>query len=147
MYILFMVTHNGTKETQSFYNKYATENDILSDYEIKLGQNMKSEDIKAISLIAFEHTGKIIAQGSDYKDDTIKFVLRYIRVKSTAQGEQDPVVSTRETERDMKADYLVEKGNARKDASILGELFLGYDNGNVVLNDYLVPDRTPKTED
>lgn len=147
MYILFVLTHNGTKEVQSFYNNYTTENDILADFEIKLGQGMKDSNTKAISLIAFEHTGKIIAQGSDYKDESIKFALRYIRVKSTAEGEQDPVVSSRETERDMKADYLVEKGNTRKDASILGELFLGYDNGNVVLNDYLVPDRTPKTED
>jgi hypothetical protein len=146
MYILFMLSHNGTKETQSYY-KYSTENDILADFEIKLGQGMKDANTKALSLVAFEHTGNIIAQGGDYKDESIKFALRYIRVKSTAEGEQEPVVSTRETERDMKADYLVEKGNARKDANLLGELFLGYDNGNVVLNDYLVPDKTPKAED
>lgn len=138
MYILFMLTHNGTKETQSYYKNYATENDTLADYEIKLGQAMKDSNTKAISLIAFEHTGKVFAQGSDYKDGSVKFGLRYIRVSSTSSGEEDPVISTRNTFRDMEADYLVEKGQARKDTSLKGKLFLGFDNGNVVLNDYFV---------
>jgi hypothetical protein len=136
MYILLEATYTD-KESIALYTNFATKNDILAEYETKLGQAMKAEAYKGELLIAFEHTGKILAQGSTFKDE-VTFSPRLVWVQSTAQGESDPDQSKKADRNILEADYHIKKGSAMKNSDVKGLLLLGIDNTSIVINDYYV---------
>lgn len=147
MYILLEATYTD-KESIALYTNFTTENDILAEYETKLGQAMKAEAYKGELLIAFDHTGKILAQGSTFKDN-VAFSPRLVWVQSTAQGESDPDQSKKADTNTLIADYHIKKGSAMKNNDIKGILLLGIDNTSIVINDYYVNTNTltPTTEE
>lgn len=136
MYILLEATYTD-KESVAIYTNFATENDILAEYETKLGQAMKAEAYKGEMLIAFDHTGKILAQGSTFKEE-VSFSPRLIWVQSTAQGEGEPNQSKKTDSNELIADYHIKKGSAMKNSDIKAILLLGLENTSVVINDYYV---------
>lgn len=136
MYILLEATITD-KESVALYTNFTTEDDILAEYETKLGQAMKAEAYKGELLIAFEHTGKILAQGSTFKDE-VTFSPRLVWVQSTAQGESTPDQSKKADTNTLIADYHIKKGSAMKNSDIKGLLLLGIDNTNIAINDYYV---------
>lgn len=136
MYILLEATYTD-KESIALYTNFTTENDILAEYETKLGQAMKAEAYKGELLIAFEHTGKILAQSSTFKDD-VTFSPRLVWVQSTEEGEGAPDQSKKADLNTLEADYHIKKGSAMKNSDIKGILLLGIDNTSVVINDYFV---------
>lgn len=149
MYILYESTYTD-KESVSLYTNYTTENDLLADFETKLGQAMKAEAYKGEVLIAFDHTGRIYATGSDFKDEETTFSPRLIWVESTAEGESQPNQSKKTDLKTLEADYHVKKGSAMKNADIRGILLIGLDGTSVVINDYVVnpvPEVVPEVEE
>ena len=136
MYILYEAIYTD-KESVAIYTNFSTENDILAEYETKLGQAMKTEAYKGELLIAFDHTGKILVQGSTFKDE-VTFSPRLIWVQSTAQGEGEPNQSKKTDSNELIADYHIKKGSAMKNGDIKGILLLGIDNTRIVINDYYV---------
>ena len=136
MYILLEATYTD-KESIALYTNFTTENDILAEYETKLGQAMKAEAYKGELLIAFEHTGKILAQGSTFKDK-VAFSPRLVWVQSTEEGESAPDQSKKADRNTLEADYHIKKGSAMKNSDIKGILLLGIDNTSIVINDYYV---------
>lgn len=135
------------KETVALYTNFDTETAILAEFETKLGQAMKAEAYKAELLIAFDHTGRILAQGSDFKEE-VTFSPRLIWVESTANGEGEPNQGRKADAKTLVADYHIKKGSAMKNATIKGILLLGIDNTSVIINDYWVNTNThaPITE-
>lgn len=137
MFILLEATYTD-KESVALYNNYASENDLLADFETKLGQAMKAEAYKGEILIAFDHTGKIYATGKDIKDEEITFSPRLIWVQSTAEGEGEPNQSKKSSVKEATADYHIKKGSAMKNTNVKGILNLVFDGNGVVVKDYWV---------
>ena len=137
MYILYEAVYTD-KESVGIYTNFETENDLLAEFETKYGQDMKVEAYKGVFLIAFEHSGKILASGSDFKEEGITFSPRLLWIESTAEGEGQPNQSKKTDSRELEADYHIKKGVAMKNDSILGILLLGLDGTAVTINDYYV---------
>lgn len=136
MYILLEATYTD-KESVALYKDFDTELEILGEYETKLGQAMKAEAYKGELLVAFDHTGKILKQGSHFKEE-VSFSPRLIWIQSTAQGESDPDQSKKADLETLIADYHIKKGSAMKNSDITGLLLLGIDGSSIVVNDHYV---------
>lgn len=136
MLVLYEATYTD-KEQVALYNNYETETDLLADYETKLGQAMKAEAYKGEVLIAFDHTGKILASGSTFKEE-VPFSPRLVWIQSTAQGESDPNQSKKTDMNELVADYHIKKGSSMKNKDIFAILLLGIDGTGVAVNDYWV---------
>ena len=137
MYILYELVYTD-KESVGIYTNFETENDLLAEFETKYGQDMKADAYKGVFILAFDHTGKIYASGSDFKEDGITFSPRLMWVESTAEGEGQPNQSKKTDTKELEADYHIKKGAAMKNTDIRGILLIGLDGANVVINDYWV---------
>lgn len=137
MYILYEAIYTD-KESVGIYTNFETENDLLAEFETKYGQDMKAEAYKGVFILAFEHSGRILASGSDFKEEGITFSPRLLWIESTAEGEGQPNQSKKTDSRELEADYHIKKGAAMKNDSTLGILLLGLDGAAVMINDYYV---------
>lgn len=140
MHILYEATYTNGKESVALYHNYDNEKALRADFETKLGAAIKADAYKAELLIAFDHTGKIIAQGSDFKDDSMDYVFspRLVWVESTASGESNPDQSKKDSRRKLDGDYHTKKGAVLSSETITGCLLLGIDGNAIAYNDYVL---------
>lgn len=134
-----------TEEKQSLYNTYATETDLLSAFETKLGQQMKDSGCKVELLIAFDHTGKIFNQAYHTKDDSIALHDRLVTVTADNEGEHS-TMQRYDTALDAEAYYHINRGNAMADENVKAILTMIVNPTGTGMNDYWVRPIEPISE-
>jgi len=137
MYRLLEVTYTNDKESAAIYDNFADETALVAEYETKLGAAMKAEAFKAELLVAFDHTGKIYAQGYTSKGEEYTLSPRLIWVQATEEGETADQAK-KDTVDLLEADYHVKKGASMKNAAIKAILLMGVDGMAVTIDDYWV---------
>lgn len=140
MYRLLEVTYTNGKESPALYPTdeqapFASETELMAEYETKLGAAMKADAYKVEYLLAFDHTGKIYGQEYHTKDDTIALNPRLIKVTATKTGE-----TAEQNKKDnltiLEGDYHSSKGSAMKNSSVLAILNMGFNGKDISINDY-----------
>lgn len=125
------------KESQAIYSTYTSNDAVIADIETKLGQAMKSDAIKAIYLLAFDHTGKIIDSKYHSKDDTVTFADRLVWIESDAEGEH-PNMQKYDSALDAEANYHTKRGAAMKNDSVLAIMTMILNSASVGMCEYWV---------
>ena len=133
------------KETAAIYDNYADETALTADFDTKMGQAMKADAYKAELLVAFDHAGKIYAQGYTSKGDEYTLSPRLVWVTATAQGETADQAKKNDMET-LEADFYIKRGAAKKNSDVLAIFNLGIDGKSVVINDYWVRPIEPVVE-
>lgn len=133
------------KETAAIYDNYVDETALTADFDTKMGQAMKADTYKAELLVAFDHTGKIYAQGYNSKGDEYTLSPRLVWVTVTAQGESADQ-SKKDDMNTLEADFYIKRGSAKKNNDVLAILNIGINGKSVVINDYWVRPIEPVVE-
>lgn len=141
MYRLLEIVYTD-KESVAIYptqgqEPYASKDDLISAYEIKLGQAMKAPTYKAALLIAFDSVGNIYAEEYHTKDDSVALSPRLLWVQTDKQGVETADQSKENSMEELEADRHIKKGSAMATNSDIDSIMLfDIDGKKVSRNEY-----------
>ena len=144
MFRLLEITYTD-KEVPALYDNFADETALTAEFDTKLGQAMKSEAIKAELLVAFDEKGKIYAQSFTSKEDSISLSPRLVWV-SVSDGVESADQSKKTSVEELKADFYIKRGSAKKNVDVSTIAILGIDGKAVIINDYWSRPAQPQEE-
>lgn len=105
------------KESQALRTNYQTETELVGAIETKLGQQMKDANCKAVLLIGFDHTGKILAQHFHSKDSEVSLSNRLVWIPVDSEGEH-PNMQKYDSALEAEANYHIRRGAAMTDENV-----------------------------
>lgn len=130
-YRLFnIIKDKDGKESQSIYpvdGVYNSEDEAVSEYEIRLGNAMKSDNTDLANyLMVMNEIGQPIRQSFLSKDDT-EITPRLIDIKATKDGAEVANMAKYDTVNDVHSNYHLKLGRAMQNDDVLAIVLYGID--------------------
>ena len=131
-YRLFYVQKDKDgKESQSIYpvdGVYQNEDEAVSEYEIRLGNAMKSDNTDLANyLMVMNEVGQPIKQSFLSKNDT-EISPRLIDIKATKDGTEVANMAKYDTVNDVHSNYHLKLGRAMQNNDVIAIVLYGIDS-------------------
>lgn len=134
MYRLISLTRTvaDSKESQSIY-EYASEIEAKGNYELKLGQNSKSDLYDAVTILLLDNVGNVL----DSAHKGVELTPRLIYVNAAEDGTEKTNVSKYDTTDLVEANFHEKLGSTILNTTDKAAMYRGIDgNGAQVCYEY-----------